>query len=115
MQCGKLQKCLWDHNFDAFRAQGCSAKSTFRTITRSEIHLSLTTMKFILRYKAKVFTPHGSDMTGAIVAVGLGKREFHHIQDALHHSDRALLGQTAPSHGLWLVWTSLLDNEDETE
>lgn len=102
------------HNFDAFRAQGCSATTTHRTITRSEIHLKGDELHF--EVQGKGFLRHMVRiMTGAIVAVGEGKRNLHHIQQALEQPDRALLGQTAPSHGLWLVWTSLLDNESETE
>ena len=102
------------HNFDAFRAQGCSATSTHRTITRSEIYRTGDELHF--EVQGKGFLRHMVRiMTGAIVAVGEGKREHHHIQQALHQPDRLLLGQTAPAHGLWLVWTSLLDNGDETE
>lgn len=103
-----------DHDFSAFRAQGCTAKSTFRTITRAdilaeddEIHFEVQGKGF-LRHMVRI-------MMGSVVSVGLGKRSGQQIEAALHHSDRTLLGQTAPAHGLWLVWTSLLDIEDKTE
>ena len=102
------------HNFDAFRAQGCSAKSTHRTITRSEIRLEGDELHF--EVQGKGFLRHMVRiMTGSLVAVGDGKRSPQQIQRALRHPERSLLGQTAPAHGLWLVWTSLLDNEDKTE
>ena len=105
-----------DHDFDAFRAQGCTAKSTFRTITRAEI-LTRRMTRFILRFKGKGFLRHMVRiMTGAIVvAVGLGQTKLHHKFSSIESFGSALLGQTAPPHGLWLVWTSLLDIEDETE
>ena len=103
-----------DHDFAAFRAQGCKAKSTFRTITRSDIFVTGDEIHF--EVQGKGFLRHMVRiMMGSVVDVGLGKRTHQQIEAALHHSDRTLLGQTAPAHGLWLVWTSLLDIEDETE
>ena len=104
-----------DHDFGAFRAQGCTAKSTFRTITRAEI-LMTEGDEIHFEVQGKGFLRHMVRiMMGSVVDVGLGRRSHQQIEAALHHSDRTLLGQTAPAHGLWLVWTSLLDIEDETE
>ena len=114
-----MERCaaifVGDHDFAAFRAQGCTAKSTFRTITRAEI-LTTEDNEIHFEVQGKGFLRHMVRiMMGSVVAVGLGKRRQQQIEAALHHSDRTLLGQTAPSHGLWLVWTSLLDIVDETE
>ena len=103
-----------DHDFGSFRAQGCTAKSTFRTIVRSELLMDNDELHF--EVQGKGFLRHMVRiMAGSLVAVGLGKIEISDIAQALRTPDRSILGQTAPPHGLWLVWTSLLDNEDETE
>ena len=78
-----------DHDFAAFRAQGCTAKSTFRTITRSEILLTEDDEvhfevqgKGFLRHMVRI-------MTGSVVAVGLGKRRVpsHSGRSASFRSD----------------------------
>jgi len=108
------QLFVGDHDFASFRAQGCTAKSTFRTIIRSELLLHQDELHF--EVQGKGFLRHMVRiMTGSLVAVGLGKIDQSDIERALQTPDRSILGQTAPSHGLWLVWTSLLDNQERTE
>lgn len=102
------------HDFQAFRANGCSAKTTIRTLfdarlfeKEDELHFEIAGKGF-LRHQVRI-------MLGTLVDVGRGKMQPTDIKRALEKHDRSLAGQTAPSHGLWLVSTSLLDKEDETE
>lgn len=97
------------HDFSAFRSQGCSAQTTIRTISSSslrvkedEIHFEVIGKGF-LRHQVRI-------MMGTLLEVGLEKRDSESISALLKQKDRDQTGQTAPAHGLWLIWTSLLDS-----
>ena len=102
------------HDFQAFRAQKCSANSTVRTITRSELLIQGDELHF--EVQGKGFLRHMVRiMTGTLISIGRQRKPATFIEEALHCTKRTGLGETAPSHGLWLVWTSLLDKECEIE
>ena len=101
------------HDFQAFRAQGCSAKSTVRSIVSSriievddELHFEIEGKGF-LRHMVRI-------LMGALIGVGKGELSIQDIHSALNGGERKALGVTAPAHGLCLVWTSLLDSPSET-
>ena len=102
------------HDFQAFRAQKCSANSTVRTITRAALSIEDDELHF--EVQGKGFLRHMVRiMIGTLVAIGRQRKPANFIEEALNCTERAVLGETAPSHGLWLVWTSLLDKECEIE
>ncbi len=102
------------HDFDAFRAQGCSATSTVRTIVRAECTVVDDEIQF--EVQGKGFLRHMVRiMMGAVVAVGKGKLTVEELEGVLSNGQRSNLGVTAPAHGLCLVWTSLLDKGHEIE
>lgn len=102
------------HDFSAFRSQGCSAQTTIRTISSSQLKIKEDELHFevvgkgFLRHQVRI-------MMGTLVEIGLEKREPEAILDLLREKDRDQSGQTAPSHGLWLIWTSLLDRTPKIE
>ena len=99
---------IGSHDFSAFRSQGCTANTTIRTISSAkivqredEIHFEVQGKGF-LRYQVRI-------MMGTLLEVGLGKRTSSSVLGLLKEKDREGRRQTAPAHGLWLIWTSLLD------
>jgi tRNA pseudouridine38-40 synthase len=101
MQSG-AEILLGEHDFSAFRAAGCQASTPVRTI------LSLTIEReknwIILDFSANAFLQHMvRNITGTLVAVGLGEQSPEWIQQVLDSCDRKQGGIAAPAHGLTLV------------
>jgi len=97
------------HDFSAFRARGCSASHTMRTLHSctvkkgdDEIHIETVGNGF-LRHQVRI-------MVGTLISIGSGQRNASLINELLKSGDRRSAGQTAPSHGLWLIWTRLHQN-----
>ncbi len=97
------------HDFSSFRAAGCSAKTTIRTIQRAacfeqadhEVRLEFEGHGF-LRHQVRI-------MVGTMVDVGRGKRSPDSVLDVLLSQDRSAAGITAPAKGLTLVSVELGD------
>lgn len=102
------------HDFQAFQAQGCSADTTIRKISFAEIKIEGDEIHFevigkgFLRHQVRI-------MMGTLLKVGENKISPMEIKEIIARKDRKLAGMTAPSKGLFLVWTSLLDNDIKTE
>ena len=92
------------HDFAAFRAADCAAKTTTRTLLLSELARSNS--------DELVYTVHGTGflkqmirtIVGTLVSIGLQKRSIADLQTMLTHGNRTLAGQTAPAQGLCLEW-----------
>lgn len=92
------------HDFRAFRASDCMAKTTERTINVSEF---TRCNRDILAY-----TVCGNGFlkqmiriaVGTLVEVGQGKRTVDSVAELLKGVDRKCAGQTAPPEGLVLEW-----------
>ena len=91
-----------EHDFAAFRASNCAAKTTVREINSLElvqdgpfIHLDVNGSGF-LKNMVRV-------MAGTIVEVGQGRREPQQVAELLRDGNRQQSGMTAPSHGLCLM------------
>jgi tRNA pseudouridine38-40 synthase len=90
------------HDFSAFRATGCSARTTVRGIFSVDvieagalIHVDVRGSGF-LRNMIRI-------MVGTLVEVGQGKRPPEEISDMLIDCRRAQAGVTAPPQGLCLM------------
>lgn len=96
------QLFVGQHDFSAFRASGCSARTTVRGVFSVEVsevdavvYVDVRGSGF-LRNMVRI-------MVGTLVEVGLGKRRPQEIADMLTDSCRAQAGVTAPSQGLCLM------------
>jgi tRNA pseudouridine38-40 synthase len=96
------QTLLGHHDFSAFRAAACQAKSPLRTLD----HLSVTRQddKLIVTARAKSFLHHQvRNMVGTLKMVGAGTWPITRPAEILAGRDRALAGPTAPPEGLYLT------------
>ena len=90
------------HDYSAFRASGCSARTTRKELTSVELtelgELLLVDVKGsgFLRNMVRI-------MVGTLVEVGLHRRSPNSIQGLLLDGDRQKAGFTAPAEGLCLM------------
>ena len=96
------QKLVGEHDFEAFRAADCGSPDTIRELSRVEvidqgarISIEVEGTAF-LKYMVRV-------IVGTLVYVGTGRRQPSIIDQMFQTRDRAIGGETAPSHGLELV------------
>lgn len=93
---------LGEHDFSAFRAAGCQARTPMRELTRLEVRrhgdwLALTV-------SANAFLQHMvRNITGLLVAIGSGEFGPARAREVLASRDRKQGGVTAPAQGLTLV------------
>jgi len=91
-----------EHDFAAFRASNCAAKTTVRRIDALNlveegrfIHLDVKGSGF-LKNMVRI-------IAGTLVEVGQGRRAPEDISRLLRDGDRQVSGMTAPPHGLCLM------------
>jgi tRNA pseudouridine38-40 synthase len=93
------QGLLGRHDFSAFRAASCQAKSAVRTLERLDVarfgdEVAITT-------EARSFLHHQvRNLVGTLVEVGFGRRPVTWPRQLLEGRDRGKSGQTAPPEGL---------------
>lgn len=99
------QALLGEQDFTSFRAAGCQSKSPCREVHRIDVRsvanlvvLDIEANAFVLRMVRNI--------AGALAQVGRGERPGGWIAECLQAKDRALIGKTAPPHGLYLVHVS---------
>jgi tRNA pseudouridine38-40 synthase len=101
MQAG-ADHLLGEHDFSAFRAAACQAKSPVRRVDRLEV--ARRGRLVAVEVAANAFLHHMvRNIVGALTAVGLGRRPPGWTRDVLEGRDRRLGGVTAPAQGLYLV------------
>lgn len=104
------------HDVASFRAVGCGARTTVRTIQGASVrregdlvHLEVEGHGF-LRHMVRI-------IAGTLVPIGLGDQPVEAFAQALRACDRRAAGPTAPPHGLCLVEVRYdgppVDEEDE--
>lgn len=90
-----------EHDFSAFRASGCTARSVVRTVYRAELIRSGDCVEILL--EANAFLRYMvRNIVGTLVQVGEGKRKPEEMAAVLSGRDRRLAGPTAPARGLTL-------------
>jgi len=100
------------HDFSGFRASGCGARTTVRSIFELSINKedALPFMGIKIREGFIKFRVTGNaflrymvrNIIGTLVEIGRGKRKADSIVDILKKGDRQLAGITAPARGLFL-------------
>lgn len=93
---------LGEHDFSAFRAQGCQARHPIRTVHRCEVraHDGIVT----LEVEANAFLQHMvRNFAGVLLEIGRGKRPVEWAREVLEQRERARGGVTAAPDGLYLT------------
>lgn len=111
-------QCLvGEHDFTALRAAACQSPTPFRRVDQALVRrygpfvvIDVAANAFLLRMMRNI--------AGALSRVGRGEWRAADLQSALVGRDRAVLGQTAPPDGLYLVDVRyplhiLLDPQDQ--
>lgn len=91
-----------EHDFSAFRASECQAKSPVRDLQKSEV---LAVGKyFIFNFSANAFLQHQvRNMIGALVYIGKGAHQPSYMTELLEKRDRTLSPPTFSPCGLYLT------------
>jgi tRNA pseudouridine38-40 synthase len=93
---------LGEHDFSAFRAAECQAKSPIRTMTKADVRQ--VGRYFIFDFSANAFLHHQvRNMIGALVYVGKGAYSPLHIKTLLQQRNRTLSPPTFSPNGLYLT------------
>ena len=94
---------IGEHDFSAFRAAGCTAKTTMRrvdSITFTRLHPQLLEVDIrgnaFLRQMVRI-------IVGTLTEVGTGRIQVAQVAEILASKDRTKAGITAPAQGLELV------------
>jgi len=97
-----VQALVGTHAFDSFRAVGCAARHTTRTLRSARVwrdgdlvHLELVGTGF-LRHMVRI-------VAGTLREVGAGQAPVTHLAEVLAAGERQAAGQTAPAQGLLLI------------
>lgn len=91
-----------EHDFSAFRAAECQAKSPIKNMHRAEI--TGTDGRLVFNFCANAFLHHQvRNMVGALVYIGKGNYPPEFIQQLLLHGDRTIAPPTFPPDGLYLT------------
>ncbi|MEL5850096.1 MAG: tRNA pseudouridine(38-40) synthase TruA, partial [Candidatus Igneacidithiobacillus chanchocoensis] len=91
---------LGTHDFSAFRAAGCQAKSPVRTLSRFAIERQADML--VATLEANAFLHHMvRNLMGTLLLVGRGERPVAWVEEVLASRDRTRAGMTAPPGGLY--------------
>jgi tRNA pseudouridine38-40 synthase len=96
------QSLLGRHDFSAFRAAACQAKSPVRTLDRLDV---VRTGEMVEIYaNARSFLHHQvRNMVGTLKLIGDGRWDIGRVAEVLAARDRRAAGPTAPAEGLCLT------------
>lgn len=94
-----------EHDFAAYRASDCGAKTTVRHVHRIHVscHPRFPELKIIDIFGDGFLKNMIRNMVGTAVEVALGKKEKNTITDSFKHRNRTLTGVCAPAHALTLL------------
>ncbi len=93
---------LGEHDFSAFRASSCQARTACRRLDRFRISRQMDNV--LIEIEANAFLHHMvRNMVGSLLLVGRGERPPNWIAALLAGRDRTQSGPTAPADGLVFV------------
>ena len=96
------QQLLGEHDFSAFRAVGCQAKSVSRNVQEISVQRQGELIYFDI--KANAFLYHMvRNIAGSLMVVGKGEQSCDWFAKVLASRDRNQAGITAPAAGLYFV------------
>lgn len=106
LDAGKMhqaaQYLLGEHDFSAFRAKDCQAKSPVKTMHR--IAVQRWGELIMLELEASAFLYHMvRNIVGVLLPIGEGHQPVEWMQQVLSSRDRNQAGVTAPGQGLYFV------------
>lgn len=91
---------IGEHDFSAYRALACQAKSPVRTLYRLDVRRQGPFV--FLELEANAFLHHMvRNIAGVLMSIGAGEREPEWAREVLETRDRTLGGVTAPPWGLY--------------
>ena len=91
---------LGEHDFSAFRAAGCQAKTPVKTLWRAEVHRRGSLLLF--DFEASAFLHHMvRNMVGSLVYVGKGAQSPEWFEHLLQMRDRTEAAPTFSPDGLY--------------
>ena len=97
------QALLGRHDFSAFRAAACQAKTAERTLDRLDV--SRLGDEVVVAAEARSFLHHQvRNLVGTLVLVGQGRRGVEWPRRVLDGRERTRAGQTAPAEGLCFLF-----------
>ncbi|MBU6504941.1 MAG: tRNA pseudouridine(38-40) synthase TruA [Betaproteobacteria bacterium] len=100
---------LGTHDFSAFRAAECQAKSPVKTLAQADIAANGPLLQF--SFTADAFLQHMvRNMVGALVAVGAGREAPAWLGTLLESRDRTRGAPTFPPDGLYLTGVGYADD-----
>lgn len=93
---------LGEHDFSAFRAAGCQARTAVREVTDLQVWRRADWL--IIDISANGFLQHMvRNISGLLAEIGSGERDPDWARTVLRSRDRSSGGVAAPAHGLSLV------------
>ena len=93
---------LGEHDFSAFRASECQAKTAVRHLKKVEVRA--VGKYFIFDFSANAFLQHQvRNMIGALIYIGKGAYSPVYMKELLERRDRNLSPPTFSSNGLYLT------------
>ncbi|MEM7280784.1 MAG: tRNA pseudouridine(38-40) synthase TruA [Pseudomonadota bacterium] len=99
------QSLVGEHDFSAFRAASCQAKSSHRNV--QTLLVSRVPDGVIVRITANAFLQHMvRNIVGVLLEIGGGEQEPGWAEQVLASKDRRRGGVTAPAQGLYFVQAS---------
>lgn len=94
---------LGEHDFSAFRAADCPARTTRRVMRRFDV-VGEGGGDLLITVEATAFLKQMvRNLVGTLAEVGMGKRDPDSIPELLASRDRTLAGATAPPQGLTMA------------
>jgi tRNA pseudouridine38-40 synthase len=105
-----LTHLVGEHDFASFQGQGCTAKTTVRTIFRAELGELHPPLRFIAISGGGFLRHMVRNVVGTLVDVGKGRYPPERVWELFSLRDRAAAGPTAPAHGLFL-WSVMYPEE----
>ncbi len=97
-----MQYFIGEHDFSAFRASECQAKSPVRTLHYANVKSFGN--KCLFKFSANAFLQHQvRNMLGSLIYIGNGKHPPELIKTLLEKKDRTLSPPTFSASGLYLA------------